>query len=169
MTTDEFWNLIDVAWDASGDDLNQCADGLHTVLEPLEPDALVAFNAHFHDQLAKAYRWDLWGAAYLVNGGASDDGFVYFRAWLILQGQEIYEAALADPDSLADFCAEPGEEYECEGALYVCGDVYEQKTGSELQDSTGGYAEATQPAGRPWGEKDLPDLLPRLAAIHLET
>ncbi len=34
--------------------------------------------------------------------GASYDGFYYFRCWLIGMGEEIYHAAIADPDSLAD-------------------------------------------------------------------
>jgi hypothetical protein len=44
---------------------------------------------------------DQWGAAYLANGGCSDDGFDYFRGWLIGQGRKVYETVLADPDSLA--------------------------------------------------------------------
>ena len=36
-----------------------------------------------------SYRWDLWGAAYLANGGCSDDGFDYFRGWLIGQGRKV--------------------------------------------------------------------------------
>jgi hypothetical protein len=31
---------------------------------------------------------DQWGAAYLANGGCSDDGFDYFRGWLIGQGRK---------------------------------------------------------------------------------
>jgi hypothetical protein len=52
--------------------------------------------------MAESYRWDLWGAAYLINGGCSDDGFDYFRGWLLSQGRAIWQATLADPDSLAD-------------------------------------------------------------------
>ena len=48
----------------------------------------------------RAYRQELWGAAYLINGGCSDDGFVYFLGWLIAQGRDVYQAALPDPDSL---------------------------------------------------------------------
>jgi hypothetical protein len=56
----------------------------------------------------------LWGAAYLINGGCSDDGFDYFRRWLILQGHKVFQAAIANPDSLADV-VDPDEEFiECE-------------------------------------------------------
>jgi len=40
----------------------------------------------FRRYLNKAYTWDLWGAAYLINGGCSDDGFEYFRRWLVSRG-----------------------------------------------------------------------------------
>lgn len=43
-----------------------------------------------------AYRWDLWGAAVLINDAASGDGFAYFCRWLIAQSRAIFEAALAD-------------------------------------------------------------------------
>ena len=49
----------------------------------------------------ESYRWDLWSAAYLANGGCSGDGFDYFRGWLIGQGRTAYETVLADPDALA--------------------------------------------------------------------
>src|SRR5258708_3250267 len=44
------------------------------------------FHRLFNRKLADAYTWDLWGAGYLINGGCSDDGFHYFRAWLISRG-----------------------------------------------------------------------------------
>ena len=38
----------------------------------------------------------LWDAAYLINGGCSDDGFDYFRGWLVDQGRETFERCLAE-------------------------------------------------------------------------
>jgi hypothetical protein len=42
------------------------------------------------------------GAAYLLNFGCSDDGLDYFRGWLLTQGRAIWEAALQNPDGLAE-------------------------------------------------------------------
>jgi hypothetical protein len=50
----------------------------------------------------EAYDWNLWGAAYLINGGCSDDGFHYFCNWLTLKGRDVFQAALTNPDTLAD-------------------------------------------------------------------
>ena len=46
------------------------------------------------------YTWDLWGVAYILKGGCSDDGFEYFRAWLIARGRDFVAQALADPEGL---------------------------------------------------------------------
>ena len=41
------------------------------------------FEAAFRRYLNEAYTWDLWGAADVIHGGCSDDGFEYFRRWLV--------------------------------------------------------------------------------------
>lgn len=51
--------------------------------------------------MAISHRNQLWAAGYLINDGCSDDGFEYFRAWLIAQGREVFERVVADPDALA--------------------------------------------------------------------
>jgi hypothetical protein len=74
---------------------------LTEALGQLSADEIVEWKQIFDRLTAQAYRTDLWAAAYLMNGGASDDGFYYFRCWLIGMGKEIFEAAMANPDSLA--------------------------------------------------------------------
>ena len=64
----------------------------------------VAFAAH-RDEL---YSWDLWGAAYLLMGGCSDDCFTDFRSWIVAQGQAYFEAVRSDPQALADGRLEDG-------------------------------------------------------------
>jgi len=75
---------------------------LKVELASLSNDEMIAFIADYQKYHAEAYRWDLWGAAYLINGGCSDDGFIDFRDWLVARGRAVYEAAILDPDSLAD-------------------------------------------------------------------
>jgi len=62
------------------------AGRLTAMLEQLAPEGIVSFDEHFWLRLAEAYRWDLWGLAYQLNGGCSDDCFVYFRCWLLAAG-----------------------------------------------------------------------------------
>jgi hypothetical protein len=59
----------------------------------------------------------------VINGGLADDGFEYFRAGLIMAGKEIYEAALAEPDSLAYV----EDIDDCEEFLFLACEVYEER------------------------------------------
>ena len=159
MDDDRFWAFIGAARDAAGDDVEDRVSGLEQVLLNHEPDEVAAFQAKYDELIARACRWDLWGAAHVMNGGCSDDGFRYFRDWLISEGEAVYEAALADPDSLAD--VDQDEEFELESFGAVAAEVYEQLTDATM--ASGRIAEPATPAGKAWTEQDLPALLPRLA------
>jgi hypothetical protein len=159
MDDDRFWSLIAAARDAAGDDVEDRVSGLEQVLLSHDPDEVLEFQHKYDELLARAFNWDLWGAAFLMNGGCSDDGFRYFRDWLISEGEAAYEAALADPDSLAD--VDQDEDFELEAFGYVAGEVYEQMTDTEMPH--GRSVEPATPAGREWSEDELPGLFPRLA------
>lgn len=82
------------------------------------------FERVFDAVNGEAYRTGLWAAAYLMRGGCSDDGFDYFRGWLLAQGRAVWEGAVAAPDSLADLGLDPDEdEIECEDFLSVASDL----------------------------------------------
>ncbi|MCC7368515.1 MAG: DUF4240 domain-containing protein [Chloroflexi bacterium] len=154
-----FWQLIEESRENAGGDPNEQAAELTDLLSALPAGEIVQFDRRFRELLVQAYRWDLWGAAFLIDGGCSDDGFEYFRCWLISQGRRVYEEALADPESLAER-AEP--DVEAESMLYAAADAYEVETGKPLPSSSVG--DPAEPAGQPWEENDLPRRFPRLAA-----
>jgi hypothetical protein len=87
-----------------------------------------------------------------------DDGFLCFRAWLVAQGQAVYEAALAGPESLVDV-AEPDSELE--NLLGVAENAYQEATGEELpvREDT----EPDEPRGEEWEEDELEERFPRLS------
>ena len=103
MDTDDVWRLVDRvrAEVENADDAEAVAAGMVDLLAEREPTQIVGFAQPLWDLLSVSYRNNLWAAAYVMNGGASDDGFDYFRGWLIAQGRETFERALTDPDSLA--------------------------------------------------------------------
>jgi hypothetical protein len=113
--------------------------------------------------VAAAYRWDLWGAAFVINGGCSDDGFEYFLGWLIAQGRDYYQAALADPEQ-AGRRAQPGDMVECESIAYAAVKAYEAKTGKDDFHDRITRVPRGEPLGEPWEEEDLPARFPRLSA-----
>jgi hypothetical protein len=125
VTRDEFWQHIRAT---RRTDAEEHGDRLTARLAKLPVNEILSFGRWWHLMLAKSYTRKLWGAAYLINGGCSDDGFHYFRTWLILQGQKAFEAAVKEPDSLAVVLKGDGDvEAEC----YPASDAYCAITDSE--------------------------------------
>lgn len=153
----EFWDVIDQAR-AMGNSCAESTRALDGILSELSSTEIEAFARAQEDLMPTSYRWDLWGAAFVINGGCSDDGFDYFRGWLMLQGRDVWEAALRDPESLADVSIDG--DAECEDALYVASKAYEQVAGRSLPPSRDDHLR--QPIGTAWQEADLEALYPKL-------
>ncbi len=126
MTTDEFWKIIDTvrAVNLEPDDV---AASVQAFLETLPLSEVLEFNNELQLRRVESFRWDLWAVAYIANGGCSDDGFEYFRAWLIAKGRAYFEAALADPIRAA--AEAKFDENECEQTLYAAVTAYHDRTG----------------------------------------
>jgi len=154
-----FWQLIESSRENAGGDPDEQADELTDLLSELPPDEIVAFDRMLHELLAAANRWDLWAAAYIINGGCSDDAFEYFRAWLVAQGERVYREALADPETLTER-AEP-DATNAESLLYAAGDAYRVETGRDLPAKV---SRPSEPAGERWNEADLKHRFPKLWA-----
>src|SRR5262245_22449335 len=113
MTEEAFWHIIEQSrreFDPALRDgnMDRQAELLREVLSELPADDVQAFRSVFSELHHRAYRWDLWGAAYVIGGGCSDDGFMDFRDWLISMGRDVYEEALSAPASLAAVARAPG-------------------------------------------------------------
>lgn len=171
MDEDEFWEIVEAAKRVGAgfdDTFVGREEELARQLQALPPERVVAFQARFCALVRRAHRYDLWGAALMLNdGGCSDDCFTDFRGWLISMGRERYEGALSDPDSLADVRFGPGHEQDAafEGFAYVANAAYRAKTGTSLPELPElGDPRRREPAGRRWTHEELPQLLPRLHA-----
>jgi len=151
MSDDRFWTIMDrTATLERRPDAQSRA--LHQELASLSAEDVAAFDAAFERQMQRAYSWRLWGAAYIANGGCSDDGFVYFRLWLISKGRRVFDAVLQDPDALADFHPTPGPDgvYEFEAFGYVAREVLAQKGVGEGAGLPDGDPGDPSPAGEPF-------------------
>jgi hypothetical protein len=161
MSEDEFWAIVDATSDADDQ-----AGVLEAALATRGADEILAFEERLQHLLAESYSWDLWGVAHLMMGGASDDGFDYFRGWLIGRGRAVYEAALADPQSLADGY-EPGvEPFEDEALLYAPLAAYGRVAGSDAafwSDPRSAPRLPDEPHGKRWDEDELAQRFPRVA------
>lgn len=103
INKDTFWALIQEAKDTCGQDTDAWAKYMIDRLAGLGPDQSLMFLNYMDAYKDLSFRYGLWDAAKIFRvDGCSDDSFSYFRSWLIVQGKDVYMAALADPDSLAD-------------------------------------------------------------------
>lgn len=92
---------------------------------------LIEFPAWRGKLLAKTYSYRLWEPAYALNGGCSDDGFEYFRTWLIGQGKNKFYWSVKYP-RLLFFIALKELMQDYEGLAYCANEAYELKTGKDF-------------------------------------
>jgi hypothetical protein len=169
MDESEFWTIVEGSKAEADGTFDGHAESLAARLSALTPEKIVAFRRVFDTLRIRSYSWDLWGAAYVIHGGCSDDGFADFQSWLISMGRNTFERALSDPDSLADVELGPEGEEEAsfEEFAYIAAQVYEDKTGNELPaDPATAYPD--EPGGEPWEEDNdaLAERYPRLFAKY---
>lgn len=106
MNQAAFWALIDRTRDTRDQ-----ATSLVKELARLPAAEIIDFDAWFSAYHAAIRRKDLWAAVWTIQGGCSDDGFDYARAWLVGMGERVLLEAVRDPETLARF-ATSGMRYE---------------------------------------------------------
>ena len=124
MDRDQFWEIID---HTSRDDGFEQIAALREELDRLPWFEVVAFQARFVEAILEAQTYNLLAAASLINGACSAEGFRDFRVWLVGRGHGVYQAAIANPDSLASLLT--GDAVDGFGLDGVAVRAYEAKTG----------------------------------------
>ena len=136
MDEDRYWKLVEDSLDRADGDQERQAPILTRMLEALEPKDIIGFRLRTDKLLHDTYNSKMWCAGYIMNGGCSDDGFEYFRLWVISRGRAVYENAKADPDLLiavADVEV-PEDLFDFELFWYVGNDAFKNKTGKDLYE-----------------------------------
>lgn len=148
MDKNEFWQIIDTARKAAGSWQDMYIPLLEA-LSMMEPEDIIHWQQILNEYEELSMKTKLWAAASAMRGGCSDDGFDYFRGWLIAQGKDVFLKALAEPDSLADhkavqiFAREvrrleytPLKGYKNDASfekiLYIASYAYENRTGNKM-------------------------------------
>jgi Protein of unknown function (DUF4240) len=158
-----FWRLMTETRRAAGNDTDRQSELLKERLTHLPGPSIVKFARIRHSFDKRAYTWDLWGAAYVIEDGCSDDCFRDFRGYVISLGRGPYEAALRNPDSLAGV-AQDAETGNWENADNVAPDAYSSATGGDfpLDDSD----LSGRPRGKPWSENNMTALARRYPRLY---
>nr|WP_299910725.1 DUF4240 domain-containing protein [Sphingomonas bacterium] len=173
MTEARFWAIVAESTPYEADTDKQAAV-LRASLEKLTPAELEGYDRVFAGLMKASYSWDLWGAAFVANGGASDDGFEYFRCWLISKGETAFRKVSTDPDSLATILAPDSEgDLEFEEFAYIARDVWAKTTGRGAGEMPGAanMIYGQKPSGIPFTEDSaaLKKRYPKLWARFVQT
>lgn len=132
VSADKFWEIIECGR-KEGESEKELALRLENALSTLDADSILQWGNIYELYHSMANKGKLWGAANIMDDGfCSDDGFHYFRAWLIGQGRDIYMAALNDPDSLSKLPVQKDVRFE--RVNYAAYYAYEKMTGKDYYD-----------------------------------
>ena len=136
MDEEQFWAIVQTAVDEAGDDEDEYLEVVKRELSKLSLKEMIGFRLRTDKLLYDSYTSEMWCAGYLMNGGCSDDGFEYFRLWVISRGRKVYEAAMANPDNLIDYIGDDDEMdfFEFELFWYVALEAFEEAVDAELYD-----------------------------------
>jgi len=128
-----FWNIVHLSVKNTKNQDDQ-ERFLVKEIKKLTPKEMIGFRLRTDKLLYDTYNSKMWCAGYIMNGGCSDDGFEYFRNWIISRGKDTYYKAKENPDSLISEFVEGEEYYDFESFWYVALTAFENKTGKELYD-----------------------------------
>lgn len=162
MGADRFWSIVQGAQEAAGPDPLHRAGHLTRALRDIDAGEIAAFNSRYGERKADAHFEDLRSAAHLMLGGCNETDFSHFRDWLISEGKATYEAAVKEPDSLADLGKV--EVLRLEPFGYAAKRAYKSKANAAMP----GYAVVPDKttAEPEWDAAAARARLPNLAAIY---
>jgi hypothetical protein len=157
-----FWTLIERARADADHDTERQSELLEERLSKLPPAQIVRFQQIRRQMDERAYSRDIWGAAYVIDDGCSDDCFRDFRAYLISLGPRAFAGALRNPDSLAPI-VQDAEEGDWENADDVAPDAYQTATGDDFPADSSDLSGS--PRGEPWDDESQETLVQRYPAL----
>ncbi|NRB60448.1 MAG: DUF4240 domain-containing protein [Winogradskyella sp.] len=149
MNENKFWGIIESSKSRSSGNYEKQQTVLKQELQNLTALEVLEFDNTFRTLRGKIYNWDFWAAAYIINGGCSDDCFSDFRGWLIGQGKDTYETAITNIENLTTLNDTNNGDWE--GLSYVAMEVYMKKTGKEMPT---GIRENFEIGGIEWEENE---------------
>ncbi|MDQ0065212.1 DUF4240 domain-containing protein [Chryseobacterium lathyri] len=126
-------------------DIDEHIESLTDYLSKFGKDRMILFEKTLQEKLSELYTAEIAelsiilecdfkneNGTYVFDGYLSDDGFIYFRCWLLLKGKEFFEEIKADIQSFVSgkYSFNIGDCW-AEGLLYVADEAYAQNHDDE--------------------------------------
>lgn len=171
MDKREFWKIIDYSFNESKGNKQAQEKIILEKLLTYSLDEIKEFEIIFRELIIEADDFKVMAAQKIIQDWVSDDSYLYFRCWLIGQGQKTFEETLKNPDYLADIVSKDTDT-NLEELLYIATTAYSKITGKEEDETFPrdvarekglDYDFAAPPTkGTEWTVDQLPELYPRL-------
>ncbi len=178
LEKDFFWQIIENSLQNSYS-LQEQKIYLSIELEELVAEDVIGFQLRLEQFLSLLHTAEMWCAACIMNDETDPKHFLYFKNWLISQGKELFDHAIANPDDLAEFFDEGfngNDLYEFEGFHLIANEVFENRFEHQLAEFIDENTLQLNPQNLPkpsfdWDEENLTNLqiiCPRLFKIFIE-
>ena len=154
-----FWELI-ARSRSDGQEIPEQVMILDQLLRTFKAADIKKFAALYAKYMRQLYHWNVWALAYAARGGCSDDSFMEFRSWLILQGNSsLIELAVKDPAKAVNEV--PKDPELPDGTLLpMIDEAYLARAGATFEWP---MTDLEQPKGKEWPEDRLDERFPELA------
>lgn len=131
LDEESYWKIIENSLKETTNEEDQEVF-LTSALEKLSPKEMIGFRLRTDKLMFDSYTSNLWCANYIISNGAGDDGFDYFRCWLISRGKEAYYKTQENPDYLVNLVGNEPETYDFEGFWYVAMNAFKNETNKDI-------------------------------------
>ena len=128
-----YWSIVDYSLKHASNQQEQ-EQVLVKEISQLSPKQMIGFRLRTDKLLYDTYNSEMWCAGFIMNDGCSDDGFEYFRNWIISRGKTVYYKAKENPDNLVTETDPRLDMYDFESFWFVAFEAFKQQTGQELSD-----------------------------------
>lgn len=96
----KFWKLIDLGVKKGKNDERLVSEEVYKVLRFYSPKEIIGYAKRLFLLKNEAHISNFWAAAYLLQGGCTDDDFIDFKDWVVSLGKTAFDKSLKDPDFL---------------------------------------------------------------------
>ena len=157
-----FWELVSRSR-SQAETLDDQLAALERLLPSFKAADIKRFGSLYAGYMRQLHHWNVWALAYAARDGCSDDSFMAFRTWLILQGDPaLVELAIDDPAKAAKKV--PRDPELPDGTLLsLIEEAYLQRKGEPFELPMIAHS---RPKGREWPEHALEALHPELVGHY---
>lgn len=153
MNEEEYWKIVEKNYRFGKGDERKQASEIVRDLRYKDPREIIAFQKRTYILSNHAHTSTLWAAAYVLNGGCSDDAFIDFKHWVISLGKNPFYKTIEKPDTLIRFWEKQVRFHnygniDCPGIAYSAQMAYEYRTGLDNFYKVADYSNTGVSAGK---------------------